>query len=116
MNKLTRIAVIAEFEKDLKKYFPTFEKEKVFNKFLPTKRQFRADYYIPHIHAIIEINGGQFINGRHNRGGEGYETDLTKLNIANSNGCPVMQYTYEMLKRKDYIPQFEVLKEKIMHF
>jgi hypothetical protein len=51
---------------------------------------------------MVEINGGQWIRGRHNRGGEGYEEDLTKLNLAQSFGFKVYQFTYEMLERQEY--------------
>ncbi|NCD41711.1 MAG: hypothetical protein EOL88_06420 [Bacteroidia bacterium] len=74
--------------------------EVVFNKIMPTRRQFRADYLIEDI--IIEINGGQWINGRHNRGGKGYENDLTKINTAQYYGFKVYQFTYEMLKKQTY--------------
>jgi len=109
MNKLQRLAVKSELEKDINIYFGEFVKEKVFNTFMPVKRQFRADYFIPSINTIIEVNGGQFINGRHNRGGKGYEDDLIKLNMANRYGFIVLQYTYEMLKRQEYIKDFTVL-------
>jgi len=100
MNQLTRIAVILELEQYLKKY--GFAKEVLFNKIMPTKRQFRADYFLPSFDIIIEVNGGQFSRGRHNRGGKGYENDLTKLNIAQQNGFKIFQFTYEMLARLEY--------------
>lgn len=68
-----------------------------------TEREFRADFLCPNAKIAIEINGGQHINGRHNRGGKGYETDLTKLNIAAANGYKVFQFTYEMLERNEHI-------------
>ena len=98
MNKLQRQLVIKEFEN----YLNTFEKEVVFNKIMPTKRRFRADYLLRAKRIIIEINGGQYINGRHNRGGKGYENDLTKLNLAQKNGFIVYQFTYEMLMSQEY--------------
>ena len=71
---------------------------------MDTKRRFRADYFIYKAsrNCIVEINGGQWVNGRHNRGGEGYENDLTKLNLANENNYEVYQFTYEMLLRQEY--------------
>lgn len=98
MNKLQRQLIIKEFEQ----YIGDFETEIVFNKIMPTKRRFRADYFLRGLKIIIEINGGQYINGRHNRGGKGYENDLTKLNLAQKNGFTIYQFTYEMLSRQEY--------------
>ena len=79
--------------------YDTPQQEIVFNTIMPTKRRFRADYYCPNLKLIIELNGGQWVNGRHNRGGKGYENDLTKINMAQRNGFQVWQYTYEMIER-----------------
>jgi hypothetical protein len=107
MDKITRIALIKEFEKYLSDNYPNmWEKEVMFNKLIDTKRRFRADYVITSHHLIsdivIEINGGQWVNGRHNRGGQGYQNDLTKFNLAQLNGIKVFQFTYEMLLSKEY--------------
>ena len=89
--------------------------ERPFREFIGTDRKFRADFYASRHHysripsreqMIIEINGGQWVNGRHNRGGKNYERDLTKSNIANRSGIPYFQYTYEMLANKDYEQDF----------
>lgn len=102
MDKFKRHILIKEFEKFLTKRFGRFSKEIVFKTFMSTSRKFRADYLCFDAGVIIEINGGQYINGRHNRGGKGYENDLTKLNIAQVNGFKIYQFTYEMLERKEY--------------
>jgi len=105
MNALKRTALIQEFESFLKKEHWGVRKEVVFNTIMETKRRFRADYLIHHTFlkdTIIEINGGQWNGGRHNRGGKGYENDLTKLNLAQKNGFRVLQFTYEMLERQEY--------------
>lgn len=102
MDRLTRIGLSTEFERYLAEKYSIFKKEVVFNKFMKTKRSFRADYLLPFENIIIEINGGQWINGRHNRGGKGYQSDLTKLNIAAHNGYKVFQFTYEMLQSQEY--------------
>lgn len=83
----------------LRKYDKDVYKEAVFKDIMPTNRRFRADYYLPNLKTIIEVNGGQYINGRHNRGGVGYENDLTKLNLAQRHGFKIYQFTYEMIKR-----------------
>ncbi len=82
--------------------------EVVFNKIMPTKRLYRADYLI-NGNIIVEINGGQYTGGRHTRAGKvkgkpytQYENDLNKLNLAQFHGFKVFQFTYEQLQRKDY--------------
>ena len=109
-----RNALLQEFETFLYKNKIHFEKEVMYKKLFNTKRQFRADYVLYKINngginelfITVEINGGQFIKGRHNRGGKGYEKDLQKINLAQKNGYTVFQYTFEMLKRREYIEDF----------
>lgn len=88
---------------ELKKLDPDTSKEVVFSSFMPTKRKFRADFLCPNIKLIIEVNGGQFVGGRHTRGGKGYENDLTKLNLAQVNGYRIIQFTYQMLQRGEHL-------------
>lgn len=91
---------LLEFEKYINLRY-NVKKEVVFNKIMDTKRRFRADYLL-NDNIIVEINGGQWVNGRHNRGGKGYGNDLTKSNIANFNDFKYFQFTYEMLKSLEY--------------
>ena len=110
-----RKALLQEFETFLYKNKIHFEKEVMYKKLFNTKRQFRADYVLNKISngginklfITVEINGGQFINGRHTRGGKGYETDLQKINLAQRNDYKVFQYTYEMLQRREYLEEFK---------
>lgn len=110
-----RKALLQEFETFLYKNKIHFEKEVMYKKLFDTKRQFRADYVLNKINngginelfITVEINGGQHINGRHNRGGKGYETDLQKINLAQRNDYKVFQYTYEMLRRREYVEDFK---------
>ena len=88
-------------------------KEIIYNRIMNTKRLFRADFFLPRIKVLVEVNGGQFTNGRHTRGGVGYETDLTKLNIAQKNGFKVYQFTYEMLARLEYRFYIDTENDKI---
>jgi len=46
----------------------------------------------------VEIDGGMYVNGRHNRPA-GYEADCEKLNTAIIEGWRVLRYTGGMLKR-----------------
>lgn len=102
-NSVKQKVLLQELESHLKKIDKDTCKEAVFSHFMDTKRLFRADYLCPNAKIIIEINGGQWVNGRHNRGGIGYENDLTKLNLAQVNGYKILQFTYEMLERGEHL-------------
>lgn len=64
---------------------------------------FVAEYELEHgtYQIVIEVNGGQWTNGRHNRGGA-YEDSLRKRNRAQAKGVNYFEYTYEMLARQEY--------------
>ena len=100
--------------KDYLSRFGQVHTEVVFSKIMPTKRRFRADFFLePNV--IVEVNGGQWVGGRHNRGGS-YEKDLEKMNLAQANGFMYFQYTYEMLRRGAYNEIGEKLqKDKRKH-
>lgn len=101
----------------LKKSFGEVVEEAVFNKIMPTERRYRADYLIPgDKKIIIEVNGGQYSGGRHTRAGKvkgkvytQYENDLNKLNLAQKYGFKVFQFTYQQLKRREYVDILEGL-------
>lgn len=95
--------LLYEFEEYLSKKYKGFKKEVVFKHIMETHRMFRADYYLPDERIIIEINGGQYVYGRHNRGGAGYENDLRKMNIAVKNGFRYYQFTYQQLSKQEYL-------------
>jgi len=111
-NSLTNILLLKEFEQFLSKNNLQFSKEVVFSNIMPTKRQFRADYFILKMRIIIEINGGQYMTGRHNRGGKGYENDLVKSNLANINGFYYLQYTYQQLSKQLYVKDLRTIITK----
>jgi very-short-patch-repair endonuclease len=60
-------------------------------KFNPT-RKWRADFAIPSVKLLIEIEGGFWIAGRHSRGGGG-EADMDKYNTAAIMGYAVLRFT-----------------------
>lgn len=102
MDKIKRLAIISDLRRFLSIIDSGMGSEVVFKKIMPTNRLFRADFYLPKYKTIIEVNGGQFVFGRHNRGGKGYENDLTKLNLAQKHGFKIYQFTYEMLERNEH--------------
>lgn len=106
-GNLKRKVLYQELFDELKKYDPDCKKEVPFNRFIDTDRRFRADFFCPGLSLIVEVNGGQWINGRHNRGGKGYEDDLMKINLAQASGFHVMQFTYEMLERGNHFKMLE---------
>lgn len=63
-------------------------KEHIFH---PT-RKWRFDYAIPSRKIAIEIDGGVWTNGRHNRA-TGYLGDLKKFNAAAALGWRVLKFT-----------------------
>lgn len=57
-----------------------------------TTRMWRFDYAIPSHRIAIEIDGGVWIEGRHNRP-KGYIADLDKFNNAAALGWRVLKFT-----------------------
>lgn len=55
-------------------------------------RRWRFDFAWPGCMVAVEVNGGEWIEGRHNRGG-GMAADYEKLNAAVIAGWRVLQFT-----------------------
>lgn len=55
-------------------------------------RKFRFDFAFPDSKVAVEIDGGLFTNGRHNRA-SGYITDCDKYNLAVERGWQILRYT-----------------------
>jgi very-short-patch-repair endonuclease len=106
-GQIKRKILYEELFQLLKKYDTGTQKEIFFHRIMKTNRKFRADFYCPKFQLIVEVNGGQWILGRHNRAGIGYENDLEKINLAQINGIHVLQFTYEMLERGLHIKNIE---------
>ena len=86
----------------------TFKHDLMLNKFVKGNRNnFKMDFAIPSMKLCLEINGGQWVNGAHNRGGAGYERNLRKFNMLTACGWTPYAFTYEMLDRGEH---FEVCK------
>jgi very-short-patch-repair endonuclease len=58
-------------------------------------RKWRADFAYTSIKLLVEIEGGEFINGRHNRN---LAKDASKYNNACLLGWRVLRFTGSMLK------------------
>jgi len=58
------------------------------------KRRWRFDYAIPDKKIAIEIEGGVWISGRHNRA-SGFLKDMEKYNTATILGWRVLRFTPE---------------------
>lgn len=77
-------------------------------KFHP-ERKWRFDYAIPKYKIAIEIDGGVWNYGRHNRA-TGYMADMEKFNAAASFGWVVLKFTpQEQYKRVT----FDIIKQTI---
>jgi len=115
-NSVQNQALLSELEQWLTDNGLTYAKEQTFSQFMPTKRRFRADYLIRDSRIanykgiILEVNGGHWTFGRHNRG-KGYENDLIKSNMAQVNGYIFLQYTYGQLKERLYIADLKELMQ-----
>lgn len=61
------------------------------------ERKWRFDWAFPLSRVAVEVNGGVWTGGRHNRGA-GYLGDLEKLNTAMAMGWRVLQFTPSQLE------------------
>lgn len=77
-------------------YYPNISDAIPEFRFHPT-RKWRFDFAYPAHKVAIEINGGVWKRGRHNRG-TGYIKDLEKLNAAQILGWIVLQFTPQQMK------------------
>lgn len=77
----------------------TFKNIKYIRQFNPIKdKRFKCDFYLPKYNIIIEIEGGIFIYGRHNRG-KGYSEDCKKYNLIMLEGYKVIRFTTDHFMR-----------------
>jgi very-short-patch-repair endonuclease len=60
-------------------------------------RQWRFDFAWPDYLLAVEVEGGQWVNGRHQRG-QGFEDDCEKYNEAALDGWCVLRFTGGMVK------------------
>ncbi len=60
-------------------------------------RHWRADFAWPDKKVLVEVDGGKYIRGRHQRP-QGFEDDLEKMNAATILGWRVLRFTPDMLR------------------
>ena len=66
---------------------------KFVRQFKPLKdRKYKVDFFLPEYNVIIEIEGGQWINGRHQRG-YGFKMDIEKYNAITMAGYTLYRLT-----------------------
>ena len=66
-------------------------------RFCPS-RKWRFDFAFPTEKVAVEIEGGVWVNGAHNRGAH-FLSDMEKYNWATINGWKVLRYTNSNLKQ-----------------
>lgn len=78
-------------------------------KFHPT-RKWRFDFAFPDLKIAIEVDGGVWVSGRHNRA-NGFIKDMEKFNEANILGWNILRYTPEQLNTSKCIDGIKKLIE-----
>ena len=77
----------------------SFKNIKFVRQFRPFKeRKFSCDFLLSDYNVIIEIEGGQWINGRHQRG-TGYKNDIEKYNMITLAGYKILRLTTDHFMR-----------------
>lgn len=81
-----------ELAQHLTIYKIEFEREFVFAR----PRRWRSDFCVPSAKLLIEVHGGTWSAGRHNRG-KGFEEDARKANAATLLGYRILSFTSSMV-------------------
>lgn len=79
-------------------------------KFHPTRR-WRFDFAWPDQMVAVEIEGGTWSGGRHNRG-TGFESDCDKYNAAALAGWSVLRFTSKHIYNGEAIKTIKKILEK----
>ncbi len=75
-------------------------------------RQWRMDFCWPDKLVAVEVEGGLYVNGRHNRGA-GYESDMDKYNSATLLGYRILRVGAKLIKSGDAVNIIEQLLAKL---
>jgi very-short-patch-repair endonuclease len=93
----TKLALVARWEQAIKIYYPHVRAEMVAEYRFHHKRLWRFDFAFPSQMIGIELQGGTWVNGGHNRGAQ-MSKDYEKINTAQATGWKVFQFTTDMLR------------------
>ncbi len=74
-------------------------------------RKFEADFAFPYLMLLIEVEGGTWINGRHNTGA-GYAKDCEKYDEAEILGYHIIRVTSDMVDSSD-LKALNIIKRMI---
>ena len=70
------------------------------------KRRWRFDFAWPKLRLAVEVEGGTWTNGRHNRG-SGFANDCDKYNAAAIDGWTVLRFPGEQVKSGEALHMIE---------
>ena len=91
-KKIIPVSANKKLEEPFARYL-IFRNIKFVRQFKPfEKRKYKCDFYLPDYNTIIEIEGGQWIGGRHTRG-KGFQNDIEKYNKITLAGFKVLRLT-----------------------
>lgn len=79
-------------------------------RFEPSRR-WRADFAVPALRVLIEIEGVSKRTSRHTTIA-GYRGDCRKYNAANCRGWNVLRYTQDMWARDEWVADLEAIAEQ----
>ena len=76
------------------------------------ERRWRFDFAFVEQKIAVEIEGGQWINGRHTRP-QGYQNDIEKYNAAARLGWKVYRFTPDMVESGEAIKFMDLLELQV---
>lgn len=74
-------------------------------------RRFESDFFLPPT-LVVEIEGGVWINGRHNRPG-GFISDVEKYNLYTANGLQLLRFTGKDLSAANIEATIKIVTETL---
>lgn len=74
------------------------------------ERRWRADFYLPQYKTLVEVEGGTWVLGRHNRGSS-IDKDFEKYNKASLLGFTLLRYSTAMVMNGTAIQDIRGIRE-----